>query len=96
MTSPNFEKPTIFIFSTAYLPMVGGAELAIKEINDRLSDYFDFVVFTSRFRRAYPKHEKLGAVEVYRLGFGMPFDKYLLPILAYFKARKVIRAFRRP
>jgi len=96
MTSQNFEKPTIFIFSTAYLPMVGGAELAIKEINDRLSDYFDFVVFTSRFRRAYPKHEKLGAVEVYRLGFGMPFDKYLLPILAYFKARKVIRTFRRP
>jgi len=93
MTSPNFEKPTIFIFSTAYLPMVGGAELAIKEITDRLSDYFDFVLFTSRFKRSLLKLERVGAVEVHRLGFGTRFDKYFLPVFGYLKARQVIKNY---
>ncbi|MEK7567129.1 MAG: glycosyltransferase family 4 protein [Patescibacteria group bacterium] len=83
------QKPTIFIFSTAYLPMIGGAELAIKEITDRLPDYFDFILFTARFSRTLARFERIGAVDVYRLGFGASFDKYLLPILGYFKARSL-------
>jgi len=34
----------ILIFSTAYLPFVGGAEVAVKEITDRLADDFSFVL----------------------------------------------------
>ncbi len=69
----------ILIFSTAYYPFVGGAEVSIKEITDRLSD-FEFDLITGRFKRDLPKSEKVGNVNVYRLGFGLPvLDKLLLP-----------------
>ncbi|QQG46185.1 MAG: glycosyltransferase family 4 protein [Candidatus Niyogibacteria bacterium] len=88
------EKSKILIFSTAYLPFIGGAELAIKEITDRLGGEFDFILFTARFSRALPAREKIGAVEVHRLGFGLSFDKYLLPILGYLKAKKIINRYK--
>lgn len=69
----------ILIFSTAYYPFVGGAEVSIKEITDRLSD-FEFDLITARFKADLPKSEKVGNVNVYRLGFGWPIlDKLLLP-----------------
>ena len=69
----------ILIFSTAYYPFVGGAEVAVKEITDRISaTQFDLI--TARFRRNLPKVEKIGAVNVYRLGVGVPvLDKLFLP-----------------
>lgn len=70
----------IIIFSTAYLPFIGGAELAIKEITDRLGD-FEFDLITARMDSKLPKVEKVGNVNVYRVGFGSKFDKFLLPIL---------------
>ncbi|MBI2507049.1 MAG: glycosyltransferase, partial [Candidatus Niyogibacteria bacterium] len=89
-----YSKSKILIFSTAYLPMIGGAELAIKEITDRLGGEFDFILFTARFSRALPAREKIGAVEVHRLGFGLSFDKYLLPILGYLKARRLVHSYK--
>ena len=69
----------ILIFSTAYFPLVGGAEVAVKEITDRLSD-IQFDLITARFKKDLPKVEKIGNVNVYRLGFGLPLlDKLLLP-----------------
>ncbi|MCH7883419.1 glycosyltransferase family 4 protein [Patescibacteria group bacterium] len=88
------QKPQVFIFSTAYLPMVGGAELAIKEITDRLPNDFDFTLFTARFKPSFPRYERLGVVEVYRLGFGLPIDKYFLPFLGYLKARRLIKKYK--
>ena len=38
----NNRKQKILIFSTAYYPFVGGAEVAVKEITSRLSDDFEF------------------------------------------------------
>ena len=69
----------ILIFSTSYLPFVGGAEVAIKEITDRISGV-DFDIITSRFDFKLPKNEKIGNVNVYRVGFGFKtLDKLLLP-----------------
>ncbi|HRZ30048.1 MAG TPA: glycosyltransferase family 4 protein [Candidatus Paceibacterota bacterium] len=67
----------VLIYSTAYFPMVGGAEVAIKEITDRLPD-FNFILVTARLSRAYSKKEKIGNVAVYRLGWGTCFDKLWL------------------
>lgn len=74
------EKSTkILIFSTAYYPFVGGAEVAIKEITDRISD-IDFDLITARLDSKLPKFEKIGNINVYRVGFGLPLiDKLLLP-----------------
>ena len=65
----------VAIFSLAYSPFVGGAEIAVKEITDRLPSH-DLVVsspnhffcFTHRFDNSWPKKEKIGNVEVFRLG----------------------------
>lgn len=73
-------KPRILIFSTAYFPFVGGAEVAVREITDRLRGDFDFDLITAKFQKDLPAVEKVGAVTVYRIGIGNPIlDKILLP-----------------
>lgn len=76
----------ILIFSTAYLPFIGGAELALKEITDRLPDV-EFDLITAKLKRGLPDFEKIGNVNVYRIGAGNKFlDKPLLPNLGFLKA----------
>lgn len=73
------------IFSTAYFPLVGGAEVAMKEITDRLPEWrFDLIC--ARIRPGLQDNERIGNVMVHRVGFGHPVDKYLLPILGAWKA----------
>lgn len=59
----------IGIFSLAYIPFVGGAEIAVKEITDRLPDR-DFVCFTYHFNPNWPMEDNIGNVRVIRLGKG--------------------------
>ena len=60
----------ILIFSTAYHPFIGGAEMAIKEITDRIDpDDIRFDMITLRFDGNLPKFEKIGNVNVHRIGF---------------------------
>ncbi|MBI5645197.1 glycosyltransferase family 4 protein [Candidatus Kaiserbacteria bacterium] len=59
----------VLIFSLTYVPYIGGAEVAIKEITDRIDpSEYAFDMITLRFDRALPKIEKVGNVTVYRLG----------------------------
>ncbi|MDP3764364.1 MAG: glycosyltransferase family 4 protein [bacterium] len=83
----NAKKPRILIFSLAYFPLVGGAEIAIKEITDRLGDSFDFDLITLRFDRSHADHEVIGNVSVYRVKGG----KSLFPAKAFFLARRLHR-----
>ncbi|HEY4475541.1 MAG TPA: hypothetical protein VJB92_02350, partial [Candidatus Paceibacterota bacterium] len=59
----------IAIFSLAYLPFVGGAEIAVKEITDRLPSH-DFFCFTYKFEDSWNDKEKINRVNVLRLGKG--------------------------
>lgn len=61
----------ILIFSLNYYPrFIGGAEVAIKEITDRIpADEIEFHMLTLRFDRALPKVERIGKVLVHRVGF---------------------------
>lgn len=94
----GFRKMTkkILIFSTAYLPLIGGAEIAIKEITDRLSpsatkatedrsDY-EFDLICARIDKKLPKEEKIGRINVHRVGSGSNLDKLFLPITGFLKA----------
>ena len=77
----------ILIFSTAYLPFIGGAEIAVKEITDRLSGEYEFDLITARLDGSLPKVEKIGEVTVYRIGIGVPIlDKLAVPFLGAIKA----------
>lgn len=79
----------ILIFSTAYFPFVGGAEIAIKEIVDSVDD-FEFDMITARMDKNLPKKEKVGNIVVYRIGIGWPkFDKYLLAFWGSRLAKKL-------
>lgn len=69
----------ILIFSTAYLPLIGGAEIAVKEITERLAD-LEFVLITARLNSAFPQIEKIGNIEVHRVGKGNAWDKFRLII----------------
>lgn len=83
------QKKKILIFSTAYHPFIGGAEVAIKEITHRLKTY-EFDLITARFKRDMPTFERVGNVNVYRVGFGMAtLDKVLLPFLGAIKTRSL-------
>lgn len=73
------KKKKVLIYSTAYYPIVGGAEVAIKEITDRLKD-FDFYLITARLRRSLPRQEVVGGVKVYRVGWGCFLDKFWLAL----------------
>ncbi len=64
---PDKEVKTILIFSLAYYPnFVGGAEVAIKEITDRISD-IEWHILTLNFG-GDPAEEKMGNVYVHRVG----------------------------
>lgn len=72
----------VLIFSTAYFPHVGGAEVAVKEITDRLATV-DFDMLTVRLDPHDAAEEMVGRVRVYRLGSGRGrLDKLLFPFRA--------------
>ena len=64
----------VLIFSLAYFPRhVGGAEVAIKEITDRIPhDEIEFHMVTNRFDSMLPKEERIGNVTVHRIGIVAP------------------------
>lgn len=86
----NNQEPSVLIFSMTYLPFIGGAEMAVKEITDRINN-FQFDLITARLDKKLAKFEKIGRINVYRVGQGGILDKYLFPCLAYFKAKKLHR-----
>lgn len=80
----------ILFFSLTYYPFIGGAEVAIKEVTDRISpaDY-GFDMITLRFNSDLPKFERFGNMDIFRIGFGQKgaeiqnFNKFPLFIMKY-------------
>ncbi len=97
-------KKRILIFSLVYYPeFIGGAEVAIKEITDRIGDT-EFDMITLRLSEKLPKVEKIGNVTVYRVGwtsskeinpthipFWINLNKYVMPLTGFFKAVSLSR-----
>lgn len=80
----------VLIFSLAYYPRVGGAEVAIKEITDRIDD-IEFEMITLRFGHD-PKDERIGNMRVHRVGFGPTYiSKVFFIPLAALAARRIHR-----
>ncbi len=98
----------VLIFSLQYYPFVGGAEVAIKEITDRISpEEYEFHMVTSRFDNTLPKTEKIGNLTVHRIGLAtkspgiadlkkMPLhlNKFLFQLLAVPHALSLHRTYR--
>lgn len=85
----------VLIFSLVYYPhFVGGAEVAIKEITDRLGDDIEFDMVTLR---GHDKSiERVGKVHVHRVGSSHIFalSKLLYPLLSVQKASSLHKTRR--
>jgi glycosyltransferase involved in cell wall biosynthesis len=84
------QRPHVIIFSTAYFPLVGGAEVAMKETTDRIPDV-TFDLICARIKKGLADTERIGNITVHRCGFGSPIDKYLLPIFGVWRATRLAR-----
>lgn len=86
----------ILIFSLSYFPhLVGGAEVAVKEITDRIAPAnaeFDMITLGDG---TSPKEEKIGNVRVHRVfNTAGLVQKTLFPFAAYLKSRKLTYSVR--
>lgn len=77
---------TILVFSWFYHPFIGGAELFVRAIAERLSSRFRFIILTARTSRNLPRKEKLGEGAVLRVGTGHWTDKFIYPVPALMAA----------
>ncbi len=99
----------VLIFSLNYYPrFIGGAEVAIKEITDRIApEEIEFHLVTLRLDSALPREEKIGAVLVHRIGmtrknpsiadlqkFPLKWTKYWYQFGAFFAALRLHRTYR--
>jgi len=102
-------KKKILIFSLAYFPKhIGGAEVAIKEITDRLSpDQYEFHLLCNRYDSSLTKIEQIGNIMVHRIGFAtkeptmsdlkkfpLHLNKILFQFQAFFIAAKLQRKYK--
>jgi len=78
----------VLVFAWFYLPFVGGAELFLRALTERLRDRFDFVIVTGRLRRSLPAVESVAGATIVRVGVGAALDKFL------YLAAAPLRAFR--
>jgi len=98
------QKKKVLIFSLVYYPrFIGGAEVALKEITDRISeDDIQFDMVTLRLDSSLPKYEKIGNIHIHRIGFAMKqnhssdslrfplfLNKYLFPFIGFLKAARL-------
>ena len=69
------KKSNIAVFSLAFSPFEGGAEVAIREIAVRLPD-FNFFIFTYKFNKNWLSKERRDNMEIIRLGRGRSGERY--------------------
>jgi glycosyltransferase involved in cell wall biosynthesis len=65
------------VFAWFYLPFVGGAELFLRAVTQRLRDRFDFVIVTTRLQRGLLAVESEPGLTIVRVGLGAALDKFL-------------------
>jgi len=80
----------VLIFSTDdFLYPAGGAEVAIEEISKRMPSV-SFTFICAKLRKKSPSYEKIGNVEIHRIGFGIPkLDGILLALFGSKLAKKL-------
>lgn len=82
----------VLIFSLAYYPRVGGAEVALKEITDRIED-IEFHLVTLNFGDA--REGRMGNVVIHRIGNGSSYlGKILFIPLAAREALRLHKSLR--
>lgn len=79
----------LLVFSTTFHPIAGPAEEALCDLMQAMPDVHFDIVTTLYSQSAKGALCPVGNATVYRVGFGNPFDKFLLPFLGFRVARKL-------
>jgi glycosyltransferase involved in cell wall biosynthesis len=88
MDTSSQKNPRILIFTTAYEPLTGGSELAIKGVVKRLSD-IQFDIITPRYSKQHKRFEEHGNVRIHRVGSGSMISKWVFPITGCIKGNSL-------
>lgn len=80
------QRKRVLIYSIAYYPLVGGAEVAVKEITDRMPE-IEWHLVTVLFDKAHPRYEMIGNIHVHRVRC----PKILFPFVGFFKGNRLHR-----
>lgn len=92
MDKSSSESGKVLILTTAYSPLIGGSEIAIGEVIQRLKG-FSFDILTPRYNVNYPKQESMGEnIEIFRVGPAGILGKFLFPITGYIKADRLMKS----
>jgi glycosyltransferase involved in cell wall biosynthesis len=75
----------VLIFSVAYFPWIGGAEVVLRETTDCLFG-MEFDMVTLNLDGKQEKKEKIGNVNIYRIGGKGRVWKLFFPFMAFIKA----------
>lgn len=76
----------VLVFSTTFYPVTGPAEDALIALAKKMPDIQFDVITAAYTKEAFSADEVSSNICVHRVGRGMRFDKYLLPILGRKKA----------
>jgi len=73
------QRPLLIAVSTAFFPLIGGAEIATEELLMHMPEY-DRVVLTARLSRRVPKKETRNGIVIRRVGLGWWGDRVWLAL----------------
>ena len=77
------KKKKIVILAAFYEPFMSGAEQMVRQIAKRLSEKYEIIIVTGRYRRDLAREDPRGGFRLLRVGFGfMRLDKFFYPALA--------------
>ena len=79
----------VLVFTTTFFPMSGPAEDALISLATQMPEVHFDVITTLFSPQARDVQGPVSNITIHRVGRGAPSDKYLLPILAYRKAREL-------
>ena len=60
----------------------------MEEIPLILKDTYDFTIITARLRHDLPRKDQISGIPVFRIGLGLPIDKWIFPFLVPIACRK--------
>jgi hypothetical protein len=90
VTRGAIKEKSILVFSTTFHPITGPAEDALCELMAQMPHVHFDIVTTLYDKSATEAKCPVANATVYRVGYGTPFDKYLLPYLGAKKAQELM------
>jgi len=88
----KIREKRVLLFSTTFYPVSGIAADAFVELAKKMPE-IEFDVVTTKFTSVSKDIGCISNIHIHTVGIGYSFDKYLLPFLGYFQAKKLHKKY---